>query len=98
MGKGKKREPISSVAFEVWVSESPISRFSYPDSTTKADKTWSKSDGIQIAACCKAILGKIPFQWPRRDSAEYVASCIEGARVIVLVDGFQFRELRRHVS
>ncbi len=70
-----------TVEFVIAVGEFYVSRFTYPESSTKVDKAWEKSDGILVAPCCKAILGVDPFRWPNRSSPEYVAKDIEGAEV-----------------
>lgn len=67
--------------FVIRVGKKYVERFTYPYSVTKVDKAWEKSEGIQIAACCKAVLGSIPYEWPYRDSAEFVAEAIPGAVV-----------------
>ncbi len=69
------------VEYVIAVGDRYVSRFTYPESTTKVDKAWEKSEGIKTAPCCKAHLGPEPFRWPNRESPEYVAKDIEGAEV-----------------
>jgi hypothetical protein len=67
--------------YVIAVGDQFVSRFTYPESTTKVDKLWERSDGIKVAPCCKAHLGSEPYRWPSRSSPEYVAGVIVGSEV-----------------
>lgn len=80
--RGKNVTKISHVGIRV--GHQYVERFTYP--LSPKDKMWAKSAGIQVAACCKAILGKTPFRWPElhRSSAEFIAKQIPEAQVVKL--------------
>lgn len=58
-----------------------LETFFYPASTSKVDKAWEKSNGLRLAACLKALLGKRPFRWHGPDSAERMAEQVYGRAV-----------------
>ena len=77
----KHKGPLFEYAIKV--GKKWVSRFTSPATTTKVDKAWEKSEGIQVAQCLKAVLGDVPFKWPHtEDSCRYIAIAIPGGEVI----------------
>jgi hypothetical protein len=69
---------IRIMKFSISVGKLVVERFTYPESTTKRDKAWEASEGVQIAPCAKAILGNgAPYVWDgvtASDSASHVVA------------------------
>jgi len=79
-GKCGTSSSESAARFAVCVGDRWIASFTYGHGMP-IDKVWSASDGILIAARCKAIEGDVPYLWERDDSAAFVAERANGQPV-----------------
>jgi hypothetical protein len=85
------KKPTQETGYAIWLQDGRcIVGFSYPPKNEHGEIPAPEGSETSFAPECHAILGtERHCVWRRKESADYVASCIQGAKVeLCIIDEF----------